>query len=155
MQSKQAADADFDLPATRARIQAMLDETGLMQHLGARLGEVGPGLVQVVLPYERNLTQHLGMFHAGSSAAIADAAGGWAALSLLPTDYTVLAVEFKINYLAPAVGEYLLAEGKVVRKGRNLTITQVEIYAVDGAQKTLTGLMQQTVSNVPKSRLKS
>jgi acyl-coenzyme A thioesterase PaaI-like protein len=38
-------------------------------------------------------------------------------------------VEFKINLLAPGRGERLVAEGRVVRPGRTLTVSQASVYA--------------------------
>ncbi|MGB6155686.1 MAG: PaaI family thioesterase [Castellaniella sp.] len=138
-------------PATelRQRIQTQFDRAGMMHHLGARLGDVAPGRVHVHLPYAPSLTQHMGFFHAGATATIADSAGGFAAMTLAPEGYTALSVEFKINMLAPARGESLEAIGKVIRKGRTLTIVQVDVFALNAGEKTPVALMQQTMINIP------
>jgi uncharacterized protein (TIGR00369 family) len=83
--------------------------------------------------------------HAGIVSAIVDAAGGYAGFSLFPEDATVLTVEFKINLLAPASGERLLAEGFVVKPGRTLAITRGEVHAESGSTRTLVAIMQQTL----------
>ncbi len=136
-----------DTNALRTRIQTNFDRSGLMLHLGARLGEVSRGRVHIHLPFSPSLTQHLGLFHAGATTTIADAAGGFAALTLAPADHTVLTVEFKINFLAPARGESLEAVGHVIRAGHTLTISQVDIFALQAGQKTAVALMQQTTIN--------
>ena len=41
----------------------------------------------------------------------------------------MLTVEFKLNLLAPAKGERLVAEGFVVKPGRTLAITRGEVHA--------------------------
>jgi uncharacterized protein (TIGR00369 family) len=138
-----------DLVALRERIQADFERSGLMLHLGAQLGEVAPGRVHIHLPYAPSLTQHLGYFHAGATTSIADAAGGFAAMTVAPAGHTVLSVEFKINLLAPAVGESLEAIGRVARAGRTLTIAQVDIYALKAGDKTPIAMMQQTIMNLP------
>ncbi|WP_298013349.1 PaaI family thioesterase [uncultured Castellaniella sp.] len=135
--------------ALRDRIQDLFDRSGLMQHLGATLGDVSSGRVHVHLPFSPALTQHLGLFHAGATSAIADTAGGFAAMTQAPDGHTVLSVEFKINLLAPAQGESLEAIGQVIRKGRTLTIVQVDVFALNAGQKTPVALMQQTVMNLP------
>jgi uncharacterized protein (TIGR00369 family) len=66
------------------------------------------------------------------TAAIADNAAGYAAYSLMPAGSTPLTVEFKINLMAPAMGERFLAHGAVVRSGRQLTICEVEVVAERG-----------------------
>lgn len=145
--------ATIDTPdaALRARIQDSFDRSGLLRHLGARLGEVAPGRVHIHLPYGPGLTQHLGYFHAGSTTTIADTAGGFAALTLAPPNHTVLSVEFKINLLAPAQGESLEAIGEVIRAGRTLTIVQIDVHALNADKRTPVALMQQTIINLPES----
>ncbi|WP_323000431.1 PaaI family thioesterase [Castellaniella sp.] len=135
--------------ALRDRIQALFDRSGLLLHLGATLGDVSDGRVHVHLPFSPSLTQHLGLFHAGATSALADSAGGFAAMTQAPDGYTVLSVEFKINLLAPAQGESLEAIGQVIRKGRTLTIVQVDVFALDAGRKTPIALMQQTIINIP------
>uniref|UniRef100_UPI0033407ADE PaaI family thioesterase n=1 Tax=Castellaniella defragrans TaxID=75697 RepID=UPI0033407ADE len=134
----------------RARIQSSFDRSGLLLHLGAHLGDVAPGRVHIHLPYGASLTQHLGFFHAGATTTIADAAGGFAALTLLPADRTVLSVEFKINLMAPAQGESLEAVGRVIRTGRTLSVVQVDVYAIGLGEKTPVALMQQTLISLPE-----
>lgn len=139
-----------DPAALHARIQDCFDRSGLMHHLGARLGDVAPGRTHIHLPYSADLTQHLGYFHAGATTSIADAAGGFAGMTLAPRGHTMLSVEFKINLLAPARGESLEAIGQVVRSGRTLTVVQVDVYALNAGEKTPIALMQQTLINLPE-----
>ncbi len=73
----------------------------------------------------------------GVVAAMADVAGGIAAFSLFEAGADILTVEIKINYLAPAGGEALIARGEVIKSGRTLTIVRSEIFAVDDAAETL------------------
>ncbi len=139
-----------DTAALHARIQDCFDRSGLMHHLGARLGDVAPGRTHIHLPYSADLTQHLGYFHAGATTSIADAAGGFAGMTLAPQGHTMQSVEFKINLLAPARGESLEAIGQVVRSGRTLTVVQVDVYALSAGEKTPIALMQQTLINLPE-----
>jgi uncharacterized protein (TIGR00369 family) len=127
------------------RIQESFDRQGLMRHLGAELVNVEPGLVVIRMPFSPTLTQHNGYFHAGASSSIADTAGGYAGFTVFPEGASVLTVEFKINLLAPAKGEYLEATGKVIRSGRTLTICQLEVHAYDGEARNLVALGQQTL----------
>lgn len=143
-------DVSPDRAALRARIQLNFERSGLLMHLGAHLGDVGPGRVHIHLPYGSELTQHLGYFHAGATTTIADSAGGFAALTMMPAGHTVLSVEFKINLLAPAQGESLEAVGRVIRCGRTLSVTQVDVYAVKQGEKVPVALMQQTLIGLPE-----
>ena len=121
---------------------------GFMSTLSATLGHIEPGFVEIEFPYSPSLTQQHGFVHAGALAAIADTAGGFAALSLFNEGDGVLTVEFKINLMAPAKGEHFVARGQVIRPGRTLTLTQGEVVAIDGEKETQCALMQQTMMRI-------
>ncbi|NLO81396.1 MAG: PaaI family thioesterase [Xanthomonadaceae bacterium] len=127
------------------RVRESFARQGLMRHLGAELSLVQPGEVRIRVPFREELTQQHGFFHAGATSAIADTAGGYAGFTLFPENSSVLTVEFKINLLAPAQGDYLEAVGKVVRSGRTLTVCQLEVYGVSDGERTLVALGQQTL----------
>ena len=114
-------DPDFE-----RKVRESFARQGIMGHLGARLERVELGLVEVVLPFRPELAQQHGYFHAGAVATVADSAGGYAAFSLFPPGSTVLAVELKVNLLAPADGDLLRARGRVVRSGRTITVCALE-----------------------------
>ncbi|MFD3815300.1 PaaI family thioesterase [Streptomyces rubiginosohelvolus] len=136
-------------PVVQKRVRDSFDLQGLMSHLGARVAHVGPGRVHIVLPVRPEVTQQHGYVHAGATSAIADSAGGYAALTLFDEDSEVLTVEYKINLLAPAAGDRLEAVGTVLKPGRTLTVCQLEVYGVraDGTRK-LVANGQQTLIRV-------
>ncbi|MEV6425603.1 PaaI family thioesterase [Streptomyces sp. NPDC051662] len=136
-------------PAVQKRVQDSFNLQGLMSHLGAQITHIGPGRVHIVLPARREVTQQHGYVHAGATSAIADTAGGYAALTLFDEDSEVLTVEYKINLLAPAAGNHLEAIGTVLKPGRTLTVCQLEVYGVqnDGSRK-LVANGQQTLIRV-------
>ena len=131
------------------RIRASFDRQGLMRHLGARLGRIGAGRVHILLPERPEITQQHGYIHAGATSAIADSAGGYAALTVFPADAEMLTVEYKINLLAPAPGDHLEAVGTVVKAGRTLTVCHLEVFGVTGQQLTLVAVGQQTLIRLP------
>ena len=65
--------------------------------------------------------------------------------SAVPASASVLTVEYKMNLVAPADGDHLVARGKVVRPGRTLIVTQAEVFACKDGKETLCALMQQTI----------
>lgn len=132
-------------PAAEARVRASFERQAAMRLIGARLAALGPGSCAVELPFRDELTQQHGYVHAGIVSAIADSAGGYAGFTLFPDDASVLAVEYKLNLIAPAAGERLLAEAQVVKPGRTLAITRGEVYAEAAGQRTLCAIMQQTL----------
>src|SRR5262245_26280890 len=101
-----------------------------MKTLGGRLTKIEAGSVEIELPYSDLITQQHGYFHAAAIAAIADNAGGYAALTLMDPDEEVVAAEFKINLLRPAVGPRIVATANVIRAGRTLVISEAIVSAV-------------------------
>ncbi len=117
----------------------------VMATFQARLERVTPGRVEIGLDYQEALSQQNGFLHAGVLTTLLDSACGYAAYSLMPAGTDVLSVEFKVNLLAPAVGERFVARGEVRRAGRTITVCQGEFIAYrDGAEKVV-ALMQATM----------
>ncbi|MFN2587930.1 MAG: PaaI family thioesterase [Actinomycetota bacterium] len=119
-----------------------------MRHLGAELVEVAAGRVRITLPSRPELSQQDGYIHAGATAAIADSAGGYAALTLFPDKTRVLTVEYKLNLLAPAQGDYIEAVGTVLKSGRTLTVCRLEVNGVRDEERSLVAVGQQTLIRV-------
>ena len=116
-----------------------------MNTLGAELLLVEAGRTEIGLGYDERLSQQHGYFHGGVIGTLADNAGGYAAFSLMPAGMTVLTVEYKLNIVAPATGERLIARGQVLRPGRTLTVTRSDVFAVDGGRETLCATGLQTM----------
>lgn len=125
-------DPDYD-----ARVRDSFARQGLMRLLGVSIARLEPGGVDLALDYRPELNQQHGFFHAGVTSAIADSASGYAAYSLFAPGSEVLTTEFKINLLNPARGESLLAEGRVIKPGRTLTVCRSDVFALAAGKRTL------------------
>jgi uncharacterized protein (TIGR00369 family) len=125
-------------PDFAQRVRASFAKQGLMAHLGVELAAIEPGVCRLEVPYRPALTQQHGFFHAGVTTSLADSAAGYAAFSLMPADAAVLTVELKINLMAPAKGERLIATGQVEKAGRTLMVVRSEVVArAEGATTTV------------------
>ena len=134
------------------RVQTSLERQGLMQHIGVRLLQVEPGLCVLALPYSDKVTQQQDGFHGGAIGALADIAGGYAALTTAPEGMEVTTIEYKINFMAAFQGGELQARGRVVKAGRRVVVTTAEVVHVDASGKqTACAVMQQTLMVVPKT----
>ena len=132
-------------PGYAQRVRASFARQGAMTLIGALMTDLAPGYCAIsVVPRPEILQQH-GYVHAGIVATLVDSAGGFAGFTLFPADSSVLTVEFKLNLLAPASGDRLVAEGFVVKPGRTLVITRGEVHAEKGGKRTLVAMMQQTL----------
>ena len=138
-----AIDPDFE-----TRVRTSFGRQGAMMLLGATIETLEAGHCSIELPFRDELAQQHGYFHAGITSAVADSAGGYAALTLFPAAAEVLTVEFKINLIAPAHGDRLVADGHVVRSGRTLTICTVDVSVVRDGDLIPCALMQQTLIRI-------
>lgn len=130
------------------RIRDSFAKQGLMTTLGASLGNIAPGAVEIALIPSPATSQQHGFVHAGAVSAIADSAAGHSALSLMPEGAGVLTTEFKINLVAPAVGERIVARGRVIKSGRTLTLAQSEVFAISNGQEKLIALLTATMMTI-------
>ncbi len=135
----------IDAARVEKRIRESFAKQGLMSTLGATLSHVSPGRVEIVLRPGPQVSQQHGFVHAGAVSAIADSAAGYAALSTMPEDRGVLTTEFKINLVAPAAGERIVARGAVVKAGRTLTLAQSEVFAESEGRERLIALLTATL----------
>ena len=127
------------------RVRASFDLQHAMALIQASLPVVEHGSTEIHVPHWRGIEQQHGFVHGGVVGMIADSAAGYSAMTVVPEGASVLTVEYKMNQLAPADGEKLVARGKVVRAGRTLVVTQCEVFAVKQGQEALCALMQQTI----------
>ena len=118
------------------RVRESFGRQGFMELLGAHLVDVSPGSVEIQVPYKKELSQQHGYFHGGLIGTLADNAGGYSAFSLMAASSSVLTVEFKLNIMAPALGEMLIARGRVLRPGKRVSVCQSDIFTLnDGIEK--------------------
>ena len=143
MAAFEARDPDF-----AGRVAKSFASQGIMGHIGARLRLIEPGYCEIELPYSDSVSQQHGFFHGGVIGTIADSAGGYAAFSLMGATDGVLTVEYKLNLMAPADGELLIARGEVLRPGRTLTVTRAEVVVVKDGDEKPCAAMQQTIMRI-------
>jgi uncharacterized protein (TIGR00369 family) len=122
-----------------------------MRTLGAEITSLGHGKIEIRLGFQSALTQQNGFIHAGVLTSVMDSACGYAAMSVGPEKHDVLSVEFKVNLLAPARGDYFLARAAVKRPGRNLTVCTADAFAVQNGREKLVTTMLATMMNVKPS----
>jgi uncharacterized protein (TIGR00369 family) len=143
MSSFTAVDPEF-----AQRVRVSFGEQRAMASIGASVSRVEPGAVDVVLPFRDDLTQQDGFIHAGIIAAIADSACGYAAYSLMPASARVLSIEFKVNLLAPAVGERMIARARVLRAGKTITVCRADVAAVIDRNEKLVATILGTMMTI-------
>ena len=136
-------------PAQEARVRTAFAGQGMMKTLGAELTRVEKGEVEIVLPFAPHIAQQHGFIHAGGLTTVVDNAAGFAAMTLMPEGVEILTIEFKVNFLSPAIGERFIATGRVRRAGRQIVVVDGEVIGEDkaGNRKTI-ALMLATMMGV-------
>ncbi|GAB4540538.1 MAG: PaaI family thioesterase [Anaerolineales bacterium] len=137
----------FDL---QNRIQSVFDSQSMLKTMGVRLLRVSAGEVQLEMDFQPAFTQQHGFLQAGAIATLVDNACGYAAYTLIPPSGSILTVEFKVNFIAPAQGERFIATGRAVKSGRTLAICTGEAVAISGGELKTIALMQATMMNMQK-----
>lgn len=132
-------------PHFAERVRASFALQHAMTLIRATIPLIEHGRTEIHLPHWQGVEQQHGFVHGGVVGMIADSAAGYAAMTMVSPTASVLTVEYKMNLVAPADGEQLIARGKVVRPGRTLIVTQAEVFAVKEGRETLCALMQQTI----------
>lgn len=132
-------------PDIEKRIRRSFATQALMTTLGAMLKEVSPGHARIDAPILPGSRQQHGYAHAGLTFAIGDSAAGYAALGVMPEGFEVLTTEMKINLLAPARGEWLIARGRVIKPGRRLVVVQADVHALDQGHEIHVALLTGTM----------
>jgi uncharacterized protein (TIGR00369 family) len=130
------------------RIRDSFDSQGFMATIGATLGEVAPGSVTIRVTLSAALTQQQGFAHGALPFAIGDSAAGYAAVTLLEPGEDVVTSEMGIHYLAPGIGEALIARGSVLRPGRRQLVCQSDVFAVKDGVETHVARMTGTMVRV-------
>ncbi len=143
MKDFEAKDPDF-----AERVRKSFAAQGIMDHIGAKLTLIEPGACEIELPYSDAVSQQHGFFHGGVIGTIADSAGGYAAFGLMDAEDGILTVEYKLNLMAPADGNLLIARGRVLRPGRTLTVTRAEVGVVKDGREVACAAMQQTLMRI-------
>ena len=142
---------DLSTPVAQ-RVAASFARQGMMNHLDAKLLRVVSGEVEIALPYGDKVTQQQGGFHGGAMGALADIAGGYAALTVAPEGMEVTTVEYKINFLSNFQGGEIRATGRVTKAGKRIIVTTADVVHIDDTGKRSDcAVMQSTLVPVAKT----
>ena len=131
--------------STESRIRQSFAAQSMMATLGAELVEIGEGRIVIAAPILPGSRQQHDFAHAALTFAIGDSAAGYAALTMMPEGQEVLTAEMKINLLAPAKGDRMIAVGRVEKAGRRLIVVSAEVFAETGDDRRRVAMLQGTI----------
>lgn len=119
---------------TRERLEAAIEQSPYTHWSGLQLSAFAPGEIEVVLPVRPEFLQHHGFVHGSLIGFLADTVCAWAAATVAGD---VMTAEYKLNLLAPALGQRLSAKGSVIKAGQRQVVARADVYAhgEDGSAK--------------------
>jgi uncharacterized protein (TIGR00369 family) len=137
-------------PDTEALLRSSFASQGALRALEASILALGEGSCELHCPMSDAATQQHGYFHGGVIGTLADAAGGYAANTLLMPARECLTAQYSLNIVAPGIGQALIARGRVLKSGRSLVLASAEVFAVNDGVEKLVAVMQQTLFVIDK-----
>jgi len=144
------AAADHDFAAIAQRIHTNVQLQGFMALVGAELAELTRGTCTLVVDRRDQLLQQNGFFHGGVSAFLVDNATTIAAAT--SRGQMALTAEFKLNYLAPAVGERLICRARVIKPGRRIATVAADVFCVGEGVETHTAAALASIAMLDEVR---
>jgi uncharacterized protein (TIGR00369 family) len=132
-------------PNIEQRVRESFARQGMINTLNGKISHISPGALHISAPFHERFTQQDGFLHAGVVTTLMDSACGYAAYTLMPENSRVLSVEFKVNFLSPAVGELFRAEGCVVKSGKTISVCEGKLFAIQDEGEKLVAMMQATM----------
>ncbi|HPC86679.1 MAG TPA: PaaI family thioesterase [Smithellaceae bacterium] len=118
--------------------------------IGAELTGFAVGSAEIKVPIRPQLKQQHGFLHGGVVSYAADNALTYVGGSVLGP--AVVTLEFKINYVRPALGDAIVARAKAVYVGRNQAVCRCDVFVVDGGEESLCAIAQGTINKLGKSK---
>jgi len=125
-------------------VREIFYRANFIRDLDIRLDKVSEGICETSLVIQERLLQQHGFIHGGVIATMADHTTGGAARSV-SGNKDVLTVEFKINYLRPAIGDRLRCTATVLRAGKTVIVAEALVYASNAEKETLVAKLTETL----------
>jgi uncharacterized protein (TIGR00369 family) len=123
------SDAERSLPLGKEELQQRLAQSAFIDFLNLTVLTTDPGKEVVVMRAEmRPEFERLkgsGQWHGGPIAAVIDTVGDYALVMLLGRPLPT--VNFRVDYLRPAIGTALVVTAKVRRNGRLVGVVDVDV----------------------------
>jgi uncharacterized protein (TIGR00369 family) len=144
-----------EISKERAAFLAEDFSRGFIEYCQYKAEEVRWGYFQSRVDIQDHHRQQDGFIHAGVMATMADHSAGYSAFSIVPDDYQILTIEFKINFLRPAYGDALMCRSTVIREGSQIIISESEVSDIRKGEETPVAKALVTLMAVHKSKITS
>lgn len=135
--------AKIRTPADLVSLQEKIQRSPFTVWMNVEITTCEDGFAELILSMREELKQHNGFTHGAVIGFLIDSACCWAAASKVGD---VVTAEYKLNFIAPAVGEKLIARGYVIKSTFSQVITRADVFCVSGTKETLVSTGLATVT---------
>ena len=144
-----------EISQERKAFLAMDYSRGFIEYCQFKAEVIEKGYFQSTVAIEEHHRQQDGFIHAGVMATMADHTAGYSAFTIVPEDFQILTIEFKVNFLRPAFGDTLVCRSRVIREGSQIIISESEVFDVREGEEALAAKAMVTLMAVHKNKLSS
>ena len=110
-----------------------LSEGTLIKQLHIEYLEVGDGFVKARMPVNERTKQPMGILHGGANLALAETIGGLGSVLIVDFDkYDVRGSQISANHLGTAHSGWVFAEAKIIHRGKNTHVWNIDIVDEEG-----------------------
>ena len=112
------------------RMAKVIAVTPYMVHLGMEFVEAGDGYAKLRLRYQKENSTAAEALHGGAIASLIDTTGAmaaWTTAEILTPKYFGSTVGITVNYLSAVIGEDCWAEGRVLKRGKEVIYNDVRV----------------------------
>ena len=126
---------ETQLERSLRRIARGLSLVPYMAHLGMEYVEGAEGYCKVRLKYQAENSTAAEALHGGAIASLIDTTGAmaaWTTAELGSPRYFGSTVGINVNYLAAVIGQDCFAEGRVLKRGKEIIYNEVTVKNAEG-----------------------
>jgi uncharacterized protein (TIGR00369 family) len=129
---------DEQAAANYRRMARVIEMTPFMKHLAMEFVEGGDGYAKLAMRYQDENSTAAKALHGGAISSLIDTTGAmaaWTTAEIATPKYFGSTVGINVNYLSGAIGEDIFAEGRVLKRGKEIIYSDVRV--TNGAGKLL------------------
>ena len=129
-------EAQADRAASNARRMArVIEMMPYARHLAMELVETGEGWARLKMRYQDENSTAAKALHGGAISSLLDTTGAmaaWTTSEIATPRYFGSTVGINVNYLSGAIGEDVFAEGRVLKRGKEIIYSDVRVTNAAG-----------------------
>ncbi len=119
----------------KERMAKVIALTPYMAHLGMELIDASEGYAKLKLKYQQENSTAAEALHGGAIASLIDTTGAmaaWTTAEIATPKYFGSTIGITVNYLSAVIGQDCFAEGRVLKRGKEVIYNEVLVHNADG-----------------------